>query len=191
MISDRAVLCYGSDRFSSAVTLAGDHDKVRPYGGDSGENKFGITQDKAMAYAFILISEGLPMVAYNDYFLGAYVSLSGTGWSGPILTNEIDRLIDARRQFVGGTNAYLSTAYTNDLFIMKRTGSTNRPGCILVLNDNPSLTLTNTVNTDWANTNLVDFINTSYTVTTYGVNGSASLSAPPRGYRVFVRQGDM
>ena len=51
-------------------------------------------------------------------------------------------------------------------------------------------TLSNTVNTGWANTNLVDFINTNVTVQTDG-SGNAALSAPARGYRVFVRQGDL
>ena len=172
------------------VTVAGDHDKIRPYGEDG---KDGITKDKAMAYAFILVSEPVPMVAYNDYFIGPYRDFdpSGpTGWTGTPLTNEIDRLIDARRRFAGGSTTHLSTANTNDLFIMKRVGSGSKPGCILVLNDHATLTLSNTVSTGWAGTNLVDFINTNVTVATDGA-GNASLSAPPRGYRLFIRQGDL
>ena len=177
-----------------AVTLAGDHDKTRPYGG--GENKWGILKDKPMAYAFIMISEGTPMVSYNDYFLGWKVDIGNPddliddGWTGGVLTNEIDRLVDARRMFAGGSTEYLSQANTNDLFIMKRTGSSTKPGCILVLNDHTSSTLSDTVNTGWASTNLVDFINTNVTVTTDS-SGNALLSAPSRSYRVYVRQGDL
>ncbi|NLG34971.1 MAG: hypothetical protein GX548_06430 [Lentisphaerae bacterium] len=176
-----------------AVTLAGDHDKIRPYGEDG---KLGIKQNKPMAYAFILMSEGTPMVSYNDYFIG-WKADQGTpddavddGWTGGVLTNEIDRLVEARTNFAGGSTTYLSTVNTNDLFIMKRTGNGIKPGCILVLNDHMTLTLSNTVNTGWTSTTLVDFINTNVTVNT-DPSGNATLSAPPRGYRVFVRQGDL
>lgn len=178
-----------------AVTLAGDHDKIRPYA-EGSPAKWGITKDKAMAYAFILISEGVPMVAYNDYYIGPYAD-PGTpedsvddGWTGIPLTNEIDRLVDARRKYAGGSTVYLSQSNTNDLFIMKRVGNENKPGCILVLNDNISSPLSDTVNTGWISTNLVDVFQTNFVVNTDG-SGNASLSAPARSYRVFVRQGDL
>lgn len=197
-------MCNGSGDFSMArlrseglfavkpqwaVTLAGDHDKTRPYGQDG---KTGITKDKAMAYALILTSEGVPMVTYNDYFLGPYYdpNPNSIGWQGTPLTNEIDRLIDARRKFAGGSTTYPSQSNTNDLFIMKRMGSATKPGCILVLNDHMSSTLSDSVNTGWASTNLVDALQTNITVST-DVSGNATLSAPARGYRVFVRQGDL
>ena len=187
-------LSYVSPQWS--VTVAGDHDKIRPYGDNPLDLKLGITKDKAMAYAFILISEPVPMVAYNDYFVGPYADPNppndaiDDGWTGTPLTNEIDRLVDARWRFAGGSTTNLSTLNTNDLFIMKRTGNVSKPGCILVLNDHATSALSNTVNTGWANTNLVDFINTNVTVTTDG-SGNATLHAPARGYRVFVRQGDL
>lgn len=170
-----------------AVTLAGDHDKVRPYGSGG---KVGITTNKAMAYAFILASDGLPMVCYHDYFIGPYAAPGGNGWTGTPLTNEINRLIDARRKFASGPTAYLSQSNTSDLFIMKRTGSGTKPGCILVLNDHPSATLSDTVSTGWISTNLVDFINTNHVVST-DASGNATLNAPARGYRLYVRQGDL
>lgn len=52
-----------------SVTFAESHDTIRPYAsGDPA--KTGISKDKMMAYAFVMISEGLPMVSYNDYFNG-------------------------------------------------------------------------------------------------------------------------
>ncbi len=172
-----------------AVTVAGDHDKIRPYGQDG---KTGIVKDKAMAYAFILLSEGLPMVTYNDYFIGPYYdpNTNSVGWQGTPLTNAINALIDIRRAYAGGSTTYLSTSNTTDLFIMKREGSGTKPGCILVLNDHMSSTLSDSVYTGWISTNLVDALQTNIIVSTDG-SGIAALSAPARGYRVFVRQGDL
>lgn len=178
-----------------AVTLAGDHDKVRPYG-EGTPAKTGIFKDKPMAFAFILISEGTPMIQVNDYLVGAYADLNppndpvDDGWTGEPMTNVLDSLIDARKNFAGGSTTYLSQSNTNDLFIMKRNGTTAKPGCILVLNDHVSSELTDTVSTGWVSTNLVDFINTNVTVSTDG-SGNAVLSAPARGYRVYVRHGDL
>jgi alpha-amylase len=139
---------------------------------------------------------GQHWVQYNDYFVGWKADTFGPddpiddGWTGGVLTNEIDSLIDARRKYAGGATIYLSTSNTTDLFIMKREGNGTKPGCILVLNDHLSSTLADSVYTGWISTNLVDALQTNVTVSTDG-SGVASLSAPARGYRVFVRQGDL
>ena len=149
-----------------------------------------------MAYAFTLISEGMPMVAYNDYFIGPYADNNppndpvDDGWTGTPLTNEINALVSARTKYAGGATTYLSTANKQDLYIVKRGGTETKPGCILVINDHPTSTLSDSVNTGWASTNLVDALNTNHVVGTDG-SGIGSLSAPARGYRVYVRQGDL
>jgi hypothetical protein len=76
---------------------------------------------------------------------------------------------------------------------MKRDGNTTKPGCILVINDNATSTLYDTgVNTGWASTNLVDVLDTNCVVSTDGGGlPTPGLSAPPRGYRVYIRQGDL
>ena len=177
-----------------AVTFPESHDTIRPYGGEG--DKTGIAQDKMLAYAFVLISEGLPMVAYNDYFIGPYAD-PGTpedpvddGWTGTPLKAQIDPLIDARRNYASGSTSYLSQSNTNDVFIIKRNGDESKPGCILVLNDNTSSSLSDSVNTGWASTNLVDALDTNHVVATDS-GGIATLSASNRSYRVYVKQGDL
>jgi len=137
------------------------------------------------------------MVAYNDYFIGPYADQDppddgvDDGWTGAPLKPEIDVLIDARRNYAGGTTTYLSTMNTNDLFIAKRNGFGPKPGCILVINDNTTQALSDTnVLTGWPSTTLVDVIDTNHTVTTAG-NGVATLNASSRFYRVYVRQSDL
>jgi alpha-amylase len=176
-----------------AVTFPESHDTIRPYEEDG---KRGITQHKMLAYAYVLMSEGLPMIAYNDYFLGPYTDPNppndpvNDGWTGTPLKAQIDPLIDARRKYAGGSRSYLSQSNTADLFIMKRDGDANKPGCILVLNDHMSSTLSDSVYTGWASTNLVDVLNTNHVVST-DASGIGTLSASNRSYRVYVRQGDL
>jgi hypothetical protein len=173
-----------------SVPFVESHDTIRPYGDDG---KTGISKDKPLAYAFSLLSEGTPMVSFNDYFIGANVNVDpySSGWATNQLRSEIDALIEIRRAYAGGTASYLSTMNTNDLFIMKRNGNTSKPGCILVINDNDTTTLSDTnVMTGWISTNLVDVLNTNHLVTT-DANGIATLSATSRSYRVYIRQGDL
>lgn len=182
-----------------ACTFVESHDTARAYGGDD-QTKVGIAKNKEMAYAYILTGEGIPCVFGHDYSESAYVDL-GTpddpvddGWTGTNLAAQINPLMDVRRKYVGGSTSYLSTMNTNDLYIAKRNGTGTKPGCIIVLNDNMTTTLYDTgVNTGWASTNLVDALQTNVIVSTdgSGVVQSPGLSAPARGYRVFVRHGDL
>ena len=72
-LTEKGLVNHASDW---AVMFTESHDTIRPYGLNE---KFGITKDKIMAYAFVLMSEGLPMVSYNDYFLGAVADDSSPG----------------------------------------------------------------------------------------------------------------
>lgn len=174
-----------------AVTFPKSHDTIRPYGTDS---KPGIIKDKMMAYAFVLIAPGLPMVAYNDYYIGQYADPDDPedsiddGWTGDTLKTEIDELIDIRRQFAGGDMAYLYA--DSDLLIMKRAGNEQKSGCILTLNDNTN-TVSASVDTGWEqDTILADALETNHTLQVQA-GGIATLEAPSRGYRVYVNQDDL
>jgi alpha-amylase len=172
-----------------AVTFVESHDEIRPYGvGDP--PKTGMTQNKELAYAFILMSEGLPCVFRQDYLDAPYADTdaNGTGWMGTPLKPLIDPLIDARKKYAGGATTYLSTAYKTNLFIAKREGTETKDGCIFVLNNHLTQPLTNSVNTGWAEgTILVDALNTNHTLSVQS-GGMAPLSASNRFYRVYVRQ---
>lgn len=180
-----------------SVPFVESHDTIRPYGQD---DKFGISKDKHLGYAFVLLSEGTPMVPISDYLIGPSADLDSPedyvddGWAGTPMKPEIDGLIDARRTYAGGSCSYLSTQNTNDLFIMKRNGNEDKPGCILVINDNDTSTLYDTgVNTGWASTNLVDLFDTNHVIQTdaSGFPVSTGLNATSRSYRVYVRMGDL
>ena len=173
-----------------AVTFAESHDTIRPY-----ELKVSITKDKMMAYAFVLMSEGLPMIAYNDYFLGQKADQGypddpdDDGWTGGTLTTNIDELIDLRRKYAAGDTTFLYAG--SDLLIMKRSGNEQKPGCILTLNDHNSSTQSASVNTGWPQgTILADALDTGHTVTVQA-GGMATLYSPSRGYRVYVNQDDL
>ena len=173
-----------------SVTFAESHDTIRPY-----ELKVSITKDKMMAYAFVLMSEGLPMIAYNDYFLGQKADQLipddsvDDGWTGGTLKTNIDVLIDIRSKFAGGDTTYLHA--DADLLVMKREGNEQKSGCILTMNDNGSATNSASVNTGWPqNTVLADAWDTGHTVQVQA-GGTATLNAPPRGYRVYVNQDDL
>jgi alpha-amylase len=185
-----------------AVTFVENHDTIRPC---FETNKVGIVRDKILAYAFILISPGQPSVFYHDYyeFPNAIVFTNqahrnqfcfggkNDGFTGEPLKPRIDRLIQARQLYARGTNAYLSTVFTNDLYIAKRVGADGTNGCVLVINRHLSRARTNTVNTLWPpGTVLYDFTDTNATPhsVTNNASGQAALSAPPRGYRVYVKQ---
>jgi alpha-amylase len=178
-----------------AVTYVEEHDTIRPYAGTPTDRKWGIEKDKMMAYAFVLLSEGLPLIAYSDYFIGSTYDLDppddklDDGWTGPTLKTEIDALIEIRRKFVAGATDYLHV--DGDLLVMARTGSAEKPGCIFTLNDNDTSPKSASVNTAWPqDTILVDVLETNHTVTVQS-GGIATLYAPSRGYRVYVNQEDL
>lgn len=183
-LSYGALIHVNPDR---AVTFVESHDEIRPYGTDGKE---GMRNDKELAYAFILMSEGQPCVFRQDYLDAPYADSdsNGTGWTGAPLKSLIDPLIDARNKFAGGATTYLSTANKTNLFIAKREGTETKDGCIFVINDSTTQGLTNSVNTGWTEgTVLVDALNTNHSVTVQS-GGMAPLNASNRFYRVYVRQ---
>lgn len=173
-----------------AVTFVESHDEIRPFG-DGG--KEGMKQAKFLAYLYILMSEGYPYVFRHDYLESPYVDTdnNSSGWQGEPLKPTIDPMIDARSKFAGGATTYLSTANKDRLFIAKREGADTKDGCIFVINNHLSQSLTNTVNTGWSQgTILVDVLHTNHSVEVQS-GGMAPLSASNRSYRVYVRQSAM
>jgi alpha-amylase len=176
---------FASIRPEKAVTFVESHDTIRSGGED---DKFGITAKKELAYAFILLSEGLPCIFYHDYFDPPYVDIS-TGWSGTPLKDKIDPLIAARKAYAAGGTEYLSTSNKQHLYIARRTGDGQKPGCILVINNHTTSGLTNTVNVSGFYTNgtvLIDALNTNHSITVSG--GVANIGASNRSYRLYVKQ---
>ncbi|NCD14929.1 MAG: hypothetical protein EOL92_06815 [Bacteroidia bacterium] len=170
-----------------AVPFVESHDTVRAFWGDDG-TKAGIQYKKEIAYAYILLSEGLPMVFYHDYYEQPYsAQFTTNGWSGTPLKPLIDPLVDARKKYAAGTTSYLTVSNNAYLYIAKRSGVSTNDGCLLVINNSTNSTLWNTVQTGWTNSaTLVDVLNTNHSVSVSG--GIATVGASSRGYRVYVRQ---
>jgi alpha-amylase len=159
------------------VTFVENHDTLQP------PDETGIATNKQLAYAYIMHSQGLPLVFYHDYYDQPYY-VGGTNYAGVPLKPEIDRLILIRKATVAGRVAYLNT--NADLFIQQRDGGGRKPGSILVINDHPSSTLTNQVQTVYTNQWLIDLVSSNQaTLIQTDTNGYVNLAAPPRDYRIY------
>jgi alpha-amylase len=155
-----------------AVTFVENHDVAQ---------RDPITNDKLLAYAFILTHEGYPCVFWQDYF-NYGLALSGE-------PGGIDTLLQVHEQWAGGTTSVL---YVDDnLYIMQRNGLLGQPGLIFVLNNLGSWNGT-TVKTQWPNQYFQPMAWWSNTFagpinSVFSMNdGTAQFWAPPRGYAVYV-----
>ena len=101
----------------SAVTFVENHD-LR----DEGRP---ITNDKLLAYSYILTHEGYPCVFWKDYF-NYNLALRNT-------RNGIDALVAVHEKYAGGETTVLHLS--DDLYIMQRGGFGDQPGLIYVLNN--------------------------------------------------------
>lgn len=174
-------------RPESAVTFVESHDTVHTGGGDE---KWGIREKKELAYAFTLISDGIPCVFYHDYYEPPYADQYSTnGWSGVALKSRIDPLIDVRKAYAAGETTYLSVSNKQYLYIARRAGAGTKPGCILSINNHTNTPMFNTLAVGSFYTNgtvLVDYLDNSHSVTV--TVGQVTLGASNRSYRVYVKQ---
>ena len=158
----------------SAVTFVENHD-LR----DEGRP---IVNDKLLAYSYILTHEGYPCVFWHDYF-NLNLALADT-------PNGIAALVNAHEKYAGGNTEVL---YVDDnLYVMQRTGYTDKPGLVYVLNNrgdnwNGRLVTTKFTNATfgpvawWSKTDMARPINQST-----DRDGRAQFYAPPRGYAVYA-----
>ncbi len=158
-----------------AVTFVDNHDTIR-------DPNNAIVNDKLLAYAFILTSEGYPSVFWQDYF---NFKLARRG-----SPNGIAALIRAHEQYAGGTTSILYSDH--DLYIMQRNGFANQPGLILVVNNRGDGWNGSSVTTEWKTRRLTPIVWWGRDDTTKPVdkwtdlNGVADLWAAGRGYAVYV-----
>lgn len=152
----------------------------------------GVGPNKHLAYAYIMMADGLPMVFYPDYFNGIVQASSdgGSGFAGGTISNYLTRLIWARSNFIdGASTTYRATNAVTDLFIMERSGGA-KDGCLLAINDNPSGgSLHNNVEVHWsAGTTLINVLDPSDTVSVSGSPPMAGVTVGPRTNKVYVNQ---
>lgn len=163
------------------IVFLDNHDTMR----EDNSSKVGILTNKPMGYAYAFHSQGLPMVFWPDYFFSAYIGTNNFKFiSGTKIKNEINRLIKIRKKAVGGGLSIIHA--DTDLYAQERSGGANKYKSLLVINDS-SGTRTNTLQTSWISTYIVDLVATSgtpHSVTT-DASGGMSLAMPPRSYRIY------
>ena len=146
--------------------------------------KMGIREDKPLAYGYAFHSEGLPMVFWRDYFDGAYINASSQLIYGTQLKGEINRLIKIRQVAVSGALTVLHA--DTDMYVQERAGGNGEHKSMLVIND-ASSTRTNTIQTTWYSTQLVDLVvtNGSPDTITTSSSGTVALTMPPQSCRIY------
>ena len=179
----------------NVVTFVDNHDTGK-------EHDKWIVKDYAMAYAYILTHEGTPCVFYPHFYAVTQHDVDNPSlevMAPSDLQQTIRQLIDIRRQYLGGTLAVLAEEIaggdlqspTKNLYVARRQGNGVKDGAIIVLNNHNTDTLSITLNvnpdgfTDWSGQMLVNLLNPKETITV-GNDGQATLSAPNRGYSIWV-----
>ena len=160
----------------STVTFVENHD-LR----DEGRP---ITNDKLLAYSYIMTHEGYPCVFWKDYF-NFNLALADT-------PNGIAALVGVHEKYAAGPTSplYLS----DDLYIMQRGGYREQPGLIYVLNNRGDNWNGTWVKTQWRDTELVPAAWWSKTdmaapaAQHTDADGRAQFFAGPRGYAVYVQK---
>ncbi len=144
-----------------------------------------IVNDKHMAYAYIIFSEGRPSVWFKDYF--AYG-----------LNGKIDTLIWIRQNFLWGTTTkrdglnpwYVGAPIpqldqSRDIYVARRNGGNGKPQAFLVINDNPTQWRGVWVNSDHPNQIFRDYTGVAIDKQA-AADGRVELWAPPRGYAIYI-----
>lgn len=167
-----------------AVTFAGNHDTDE------------ISNDKMIAYAYMLTYQGYPCIWWKDYFNYGLASLGGQ-WG-----NGIKQLVWVREK-LGGGGPNIQNLKTNDgdlLIYGDADGNSSNPGFIVVINDNA-----NNWRGSWVQTSNNQLKNKTLKCYAWyspksgqnyqpnskwcDGNGWVEVWAPPRGYAVYGPDG--
>jgi alpha-amylase len=183
---------------TSVVTWLENHDTGK-------EHDKWVTKDWKMGYAYILTHEGRPSVFYNHFFGDTLKDSHNSSYyvvPATDLDEDIMKLIFARKTYLGGDLEVLSdvgnpypSGDAADVYVARREGNASKSGAIVVINDNPSQTKGLWVDatpsgwSSWSSSVLTNAFNSSQTTTVYG-DGRVWVEAPPRGYAIYVLQGE-
>ncbi len=183
---------------SSVVTFIDNHDTGK-------EHDKWVTQDHKMAYAYMLTHEGRPCVFYPHYYAVEQVDAHDTTYTtqaASSLQSDINNLIGVRKTYLGGSLAVLSevgnpypSGDTYHVYVARRQGNGTKDGAIIVINNHDSNTKGLWVDSSpsgyssWASTVLVNAFDSTETTQVYA-DGRIWVSAPSRGYKIFVKQSE-
>ncbi|MCR5470106.1 alpha-amylase [Xylanibacter ruminicola] len=184
---------------TSVVTFLDNHDTGK-------EHDKWVTKDHQLGYAYILTHEGRPCLFYPHFFGVTQVDADHSNYTTTApstLKNKLKKLIEIRKKYLGGVITVLSetgnpypSSNCQNLYIARRQGNGTKDGAIIVLNNHDSSTkaMWVTVNasgfSNWAGKRLVNVLNTSQKVTVEA-DGRVELSAPSRGYSIWVKESDL
>ncbi len=126
---------------TSVVTFVENHDTGK-------EHDKWLRKDWGMAYAYILFAEGRPCLFYSHFYGVPQQDAHDTAHtvSSPAsLQDDLKRLIDVRKTYLGGTLSVLSEVGhpwpedgTRNVFVARRQGNAVKSGGILVINNDGS-----------------------------------------------------
>ncbi|MFN7495542.1 MAG: alpha-amylase family glycosyl hydrolase [Cyclobacteriaceae bacterium] len=183
---------------TSVVTWLENHDTGK-------EHDKWVTKDWKLGYAYILTHEGKPCVFYNHYFGDVMVDAHNSSLTvtpASTLGTDIRKLIFVRKTYLDGTLTVLSqvgnpypSGDAYNVYAARRAGNGTKSGAIVVINNNETQTKGLWVDAapsgwaSWANTVLVNAFDPTQTTQVYS-DGRVYVSAPARGYAVYVKQSE-
>jgi alpha-amylase len=184
---------------TSVVTFVENHDTGK-------EHDKWVHKDWHMAYAYILFAEGRPCVFYSHFYGIKQKDQHNdelTVQAPAALQDDIKRMIHVRKTYLDGTMTVLSEVgnpwpleEAADVYVARRQGNGTKTGAILVVNNHDSQTKGLWVDhapgpgyPSWANKTLVNARNGAGATQVFP-DGRVHVTAPPRGYRVYVPEDE-
>ncbi|HWP82188.1 MAG TPA: T9SS type A sorting domain-containing protein [Bacteroidota bacterium] len=183
---------------TSIVNFIDNHDTGK-------ESDKWLWRDWDMAYAYILFAEGRPCIFYPHYYGVTQIDNHDPTkmvTAPSSLRTELNKLMHARRTYLGGTMVVLSevgnpwpSGDTWNVYVARRQGNGTKSGGILVLNNHETSTKGLWVDNapagyqNWAAQTLVNIMNPSET-TVVQADGRVNVWAPPRGFSLWVKQSE-
>ncbi len=183
---------------TSVVTFVDNHDTGK-------EHDKWLTKDFDMAYAYLLTHEGRPTIFYPHYYGVTQIDNhdpSKTVTAPASLQEDINKLMFARRTYLGGSLAVLSqignpypSGDTYNVYVARRQGNGSKNGAIIVINNNDANTKSLWVDSsptgyqNWANETLVNAFNPAETAVVQA-DGRVYVTAPARGYAIWVKNSE-
>ena len=183
---------------TSVVTFVENHDTGK-------EHDKWVTKDFKMAYAHILTHEGRPCVFYSHYYGVTKVDNHNPAFTvtpPASLHDDINKLIFIRKTYLDGGLSVLSQdgnpypeSDTYHVYVARRQGNASKSGAIIAINNHDTATKGLWVDSspsgyaNLAGATLVNALDPSQT-TTVQADGRVNITAPARGYAVWVKQNE-
>ncbi|HYG01023.1 MAG TPA: alpha-amylase family glycosyl hydrolase [Chryseosolibacter sp.] len=171
---------------SAVVTFVENHDTGK-------EHDKWVAKDWHMAYAFMMMHPGRPCVFYNHLFGDTLTDAGDRSLKivpDKTLGDEIRKLIALRNMYAYGQLQVLPETDRN-VYIAKRNGEKEHPGCIFLLNNHDTETQSISIgSTERLQPGIYVNALDADIATTVSADGIGIFSVPARGYAVFVLKGD-